>query len=151
MKNQINLLLYYSNIIFVNFVNLQKEKRREKRKEKREKKKEKMSICKTFLKPFTNLKDSYNHCVKTIISIKRKRQFYIGATAWPKFRVEDHKKSEKKMEHMVLLCQVPTLKMSKEMETKVIKRFVGKKFNINKSEGGEGLVNELNYIYVLFR
>lgn len=109
-----------------------------------------MPICRKSLKLFTTIKESYTHCVKTIITQKRSRKFYIGATAWPTYRVEDHK-LEKKMSSMVLLCETPSLKISSLMEQKVIKRFIGKKYNMNVADGGEGLTNERNYIYVLFR
>jgi len=110
-----------------------------------------MSVCKTYLKPFTNLKDSYNHCVKTIVALKKARcEFYVGATAWPSYRALDHE-DEKDMSSMFLLCEMSDLKTSEQMEKKVIKRFITKKYNINQSEGGEGLKNERNFLYVLLK
>lgn len=109
-----------------------------------------MSVCRKYLKKFVNIKTSYNYCVKTIIPLKKTKQFYVGATAWPNYRVEDHK-AEKKMGKMFLLCETPTLPITMQMEQKLIKRFIGKKYNLNKSDGGEGLTRQRNFIYILLR
>jgi predicted GIY-YIG superfamily endonuclease len=109
-----------------------------------------MGITRKYIQEFTNLKSSYNYCVKTIISLKRTRKFYIGATSNPKYRLRQHRE-ERGMSSMVLLCHAKSLQDTVKLEQKLITRFINKKHNINSAEGGEGLINQSNFIYVLFR
>lgn len=101
-----------------------------------------------FLKDYENAKISYKYCVDKILELKKYKKFYVGVTHDPKIRLKEHAK-EHAMSHMYLLCKVPTKSKTKRLEQKLIKRF-NTKMNINQSGGGEGITEEVNYIYVLF-
>ena len=53
------------------------------------------------------------------------------------------------MKTMYTLCKVPNKNKTISLEQKLIKRFNIKKC-LNKGEGGEGLDDGENYIYILF-
>lgn len=99
---------------------------------------------------FSNLKDSYRHCCKTILELKKSKKFYIGATENPDERLGDHEEG-KGMHKMYLLCYVKNGNKARKLEQKVIGRFLGKKNCKNESKGGEGLNDGPNFIYVLFK
>jgi predicted GIY-YIG superfamily endonuclease len=108
-----------------------------------------------------NLKDGYSYCVEQILSLKNNKKFYIGATHNYEERFLEHMEN-KKMFNMFVLTQAQTNLKSKKLEQKLIKRFGKNKNILNKVEydnngnilnggGGEGLIHDKNYIYVLFK
>lgn len=107
-----------------------------------------------------NSKEDYKHCVNQILSLKKEKKFYIGATYNYEERFLDHMVN-KNMFNMYILTQCKTNSKSKKLEQKLIKRFGKLKKNMNYVEydekgnilnggGGEGLVHDENYIYILF-
>ena len=108
-----------------------------------------------------NLKDGYKHCVEQIISLKNNKKFYIGATHNYEDRFLEHMEN-KKMFNMYVLTQSKTNLKSKRLEQKLIERFGKQKNNLNKVEydndgnilnggGGEGIIHDKNFIYVLLK
>lgn len=107
----------------------------------------------TYLIDYTDLKKSYNYCRDIIVKLKKSKKFYIGCTENPQDRLNDHY-NEKKMKTMYVLCKIENRKKAISLEKKLIKKFKkNKKTNkcVNQSGGGEGITEEINYIYVLFR
>lgn len=111
---------------------------------------------------YNNLIDTYRYCVNLIQSLKSKsKKFYIGATHNPNERLEEHIK-EKNMKTMILLCKCLSKNQTIKLEQKLIKRY-GKNVhivndikydededdNIIQGGGGEGIIHDKNYIYLL--
>ena len=101
--------------------------------------------------------NNFKHCVEKIKELKKKNDFYIGATHIPKIRVKQHN-DEKKMASMHLLCKVSGKTKTINLEKKLIKHFskykkikncIDKDENGNLKGGGEGIIAGINYIYVL--
>ncbi len=57
----------------------------------------------------------------------------------------------KGMDRMHLLCQVSGKKRTATLEKKVIRHFRHMVGNLNKREGGQGVVDGTNFIYVVTR
>lgn len=102
-----------------------------------------------FLFDYDNADNSYRKCVQYILFLKEHNKYYIGATNSPVGRLEEHEK-DKDMHTMYVLCKVLTLAKAKSLETKLIHRFDNKE-SMNQSGGGEGIVDGINYIYILFK
>lgn len=119
-----------------------------------------MSVEYSLMVDYDNSKTFYKYCVECIKSIKNKKMFYIGATSNCENRVLEHKK-DKNMQTMMVLCKVPTKNKTSKLESKLIKRFASKLLqnivkydesgNIIQDGGGNGLIDGINYIYVLFK
>jgi ribonuclease HIII len=105
-----------------------------------------------YLTDFTNIKDSRKYCIDKIIELKKTKKFYIGATHDPNERLKDHK-NEKKMKHMFLLLELQNRDDTITMEKILINRFSKNKRILNDIQGGggEGLIEGINYIYILFK
>lgn len=111
-----------------------------------------------------NVEDGYNHCKKQISSLKKSKQFYIGATYDYQERFLEHME-DKEMYNMYVLTQAKTKFKSQNIEKKLIKKFcknINNKKYINRVEfdenneilnggGGEGIIHDYNYIYILFK
>ncbi len=108
-----------------------------------------------------NVEDGNKHCREQILSLKKSKQFYIGATFDYQERFLEHMEN-KEMYNMYVLTQSKTNLKSKKIEQKLIKRFGKNKNNLNKVEydnngnilnggGGEGIIHKNNYIYILFK
>ena len=85
---------------------------------------------------------------KKILEYKKFKKYYIGATHDPNKRLDAHIK-ELKMYKMILLCQVPTKKKTISLEKKLILK--KNKMMMNQSGSGEGITEEVNYIYLLLK
>ena len=108
-----------------------------------------LNIIRGNLKEYDNAKMSYNYCVSKIMEYKKNKEFYIGATHEPVERLNTHY-NEKGIKNMYLLCKVPTRSKTIKLEQKLIDRFNTKK-SLNQGGGGEGIRDDINYIYLLLR
>jgi hypothetical protein len=108
-----------------------------------------------------NVEDGYKHCKEQILLLKNNKKFYIGATHNYEDRFLEHMEN-KNMFNMFILTQAQTNLKSKKLEQKLIKRFGKQNNNLNKVEydidgnilnggGGEGIIHDKNYIYILFK
>jgi len=120
-----------------------------------------MPINKSYEVIYTTKKEARKHAIDKIMELKKYKKFYIGATSNPEERLLEHI-SDKKMNTMYILCRTPTKHKTKILEKSLIKRFYKLKNNINdvkldqngniiQGGGGEGITEDTNYIYVLFR
>ena len=119
-----------------------------------------MPVNNQLLTEFNDLQSAYKYCKQKIIELKGSKKFYIGATNDPEKRCDDHER-EKGMKTMYLLCQTQTKHDAKMLEKKLVKKFKDNIHIMNvinyDSEGkpilngGLGLVEGINYIYVLFK
>lgn len=102
-----------------------------------------------YCNEFTNVNDSYQDCVAKIMKLKHSKKFYIGATNDPRDRLLDHI-NKKKMEMMYVLCKnIPGKDKPIKLEKQLIERFKIQK-NLNQTGGGEGIVDDYNFVYILF-
>ena len=101
---------------------------------------------------FTDIKNSCIECFVKIKEIVKNHRYYIGISSNPIERLKAHI-DEKRMTKMYLLCKVPTKPLTKEIETNLITMCTctaGTKC-INEGDGGEGVTNGENYVYVLVK
>ena len=112
-------------------------------------------------KPTKDINESIVYCLKQIKLLKNKKKFYIGATHNHKKRLEEHMK-EKKMYNMFVLTHIKTKINTIKIEQELIKYYCDDKNisndiyidhhnNLLYGGGGEGIIYETNYIYVLFK
>ena len=102
----------------------------------------------TYLEEFNLHTDRYRHCVKKILNLKNKQNFYIGITNDPNDRINEHI-YEKNMSTMYLLTKTYTKLKCIKLEQALIKRFKQPK-NINQDGEDGGVKYKENYIYILF-
>ncbi|AYV76524.1 MAG: hypothetical protein Terrestrivirus8_17 [Terrestrivirus sp.] len=119
-----------------------------------------MPVNNQLLTEFNDLQSAYKYCKQKIIELKGSKFFYIGGSHDPEKRCADHK-IEKGMETMYLLCKTQTKHDAKMLEKKLVKRFKDNIHIVNTIKydnegkpilnGGFGLIEGINYIYVLFK
>jgi len=113
-----------------------------------------------YFNDYTNLDETKKKCIETILDLKGQKFFYIGATSNLDERLLSHMK-EKGMYNMYVLTKTFTKNKTKKLEKKLIERFYKRKKNDNQvyedengniiqGGGGEGIVYDENFIYVLF-
>ena len=97
---------------------------------------------------FINTEKSFRDSVREISKFDDNTEFYIGATCNVHNRWIQHIK-EKGICIMFVICHnIPTKNETKLLEQKLIKKFKSK--CLNQTGGGEGIIDAINCIYILF-
>lgn len=112
------------------------------------------------IKKYTNFNEMYTHCRNHILYFCiRQKYIYIGVTNSPKLRCKQHLE-DKGMYKMKILCETQNKVQASELEEELIYNFsdyykLRNNIGVKKDgelilRGGVGLVEGVNYIYVLF-
>jgi predicted GIY-YIG superfamily endonuclease len=119
-----------------------------------------IEVNESRMKKYTNFDEMFTYCTNHILHFcVRHKYIYIGATNNPMLRCEEHL-NEKGMYKMKVLCEIQNKAQAAELETVLINHFKDYKKLVNiisikkngqlNLRGGVGLIEGINYIYVLF-
>jgi hypothetical protein len=123
-------------------------------------------VFKSTLRIFTKIggmEAAHTHCMTSIAAIRATslpsgrltsnlnltfNPFYVGATSSPNSRANSHART-KGMSQMHLLCELRNRKDTINLEKRVVQSAKLLPGNLNRGAGGEGVIEGINYLYLL--
>lgn len=111
---------------------------------------EPMYVNKEFLETKTNI-DCIKYCIDKINELKRHRIFYIGISKNPLERLLQHVDNNDGYNLMYILSSVPTKNDAIYIEQQLIRHFRECDKLGNIGDGGEGIKDTKNFVYVMFK